>query len=83
MHPGVAMDKDLYDLPPEEMNKIPTVCDSLSQALEYLNRNRGFLTQTGVFSDDFLNSYIKLKQDELTRFMMTPHPIEFDMYYSL
>ncbi|HRO61205.1 MAG TPA: type I glutamate--ammonia ligase [Burkholderiaceae bacterium] len=81
--PGEAADKNLYDLPPEEEAKIPTVCASLDQALEYLDRDREFLTRGGVFSNDMIDAYIELKMDEVTRFRMTTHPIEFDMYYSL
>jgi glutamine synthetase len=83
IHPGEAMDKNLYDLPPEELKDIPTVCHSLDQALEALDQDRAFLTAGGVFSDDMLNAYIELKMEEVTRIRMTTHPIEFDMYYSL
>jgi glutamine synthetase len=81
--PGEAMDKDLYDLPAEEAAEIPTVCHSLDQALEALDADREFLTQGGVFSDDFIDSYIKLKMEDVTRLRMTTHPVEFDMYYSI
>ena len=81
--PGAPLDKDLYDLEPEEEKKVPTVCSSLEQALEALDGDRGFLKAGGVFSDDLIDSYIKLKIEELTRFRMTTHPVEFDMYYSL
>ena len=83
IHPGEAADKNLYDLPPEEDAKIPTVCNSLDQALEYLDRDREFLTRGGVFSDEMIDAYIALKNEEVTRFRMTTHPVEFDMYYSL
>jgi len=83
IHPGEAADKNLYDLPPEEDAKIPTVCSSLEQALEYLDKDRGFLTKAGVFSDEMIDAYMGLKMEEVTRFRMTTHPIEFDMYYSL
>ncbi len=81
--PGPAMDKDLYDLPTEELKQIPTVCGSLREALENLDKDRGFLKNGGVFDDDFIDSYIELKMTEVERFEMTPHPVEFDMYYSL
>jgi len=80
--PGSAIDKDLYDLPPKELKKIPTVCGSLREALSHLDKDRGFLRTADVFSDDFIDSYIDLKTGELQRFEMTPHPVEFDMYYS-
>ncbi len=83
IHPGEAASKDLYHLPPEEDAKIPTVCSSLDQALEYLDKDREFLTRGGVFSDTMIDAYIDLKMQEVTRFRMTTHPVEFDMYYSL
>lgn len=83
IHPGDPADKNLYDLPPEEDAKIPTVCTSLDQALEYLDKDREFLTRGGVFSNDFIDAYIELKMQEVNRFRMTTHPVEFDMYYSL
>ena len=82
IHPGDAADKDLYDLPAEEALAIPTVCSSLGQALEALDADRGFLTEGGVFSDDMIDAYIELKQQDVTRLNMTTHPVEFDMYYS-
>jgi glutamine synthetase len=81
--PGGPLDKDLYDLPPEEGKNIPTVCHSLDQALEALDADREFLKAGGVFSDDLIDGYIALKMHEVTRFRMSTHPIEFEMYYSL
>jgi len=83
IHPGEAMDKDLYDLPPEEEKAIPTVCYSLDQALEWLDKDRDFLKAGEVFTDDTIDAYINLKMEEVTRLRMTTHPVEFDMYYSL
>jgi glutamine synthetase len=83
IHPGEAMDKDLYDLPPEEEKNIPTVCHSLDQALEELDKDRDFLLAGGVFTNDLIDAYMGLKMEEVTRMRMTTHPIEFDMYYSL
>jgi len=83
IHPGEPASKDLYHLPPEEDALIPTVCSSLEQALEYLDKDREFLTRGGVFSDTMIDAYIELKMQEVQRFRMTTHPIEFDMYYSL
>ena len=83
IHPGEAMDKDLYDLPPEEDKLIPRVCHSLDMALEALDKDREFLTAGGVFTNDMIDAYIDLKMEEVTRFRMTTHPVEFDMYYSL
>ncbi len=81
--PGPAMDKDLYDLPPEVEKNIPTVAHSLDQALEALDKDRDFLKAGGVFSDDMIDGYIDLKNEEVTRLRMSTHPVEFDMYYSL
>ena len=83
IHPGDAMDKDLYDLPAEEAANIPTVCYSLDMALDALDEDRSFLTQGGVFTNDLIDAYIELKMEEVTRLRMTTHPVEFDMYYSL
>ncbi len=83
IHPGEAMDKDLYDLPPEEEAKIPTVCSSLDQALDALSADRDFLTAGGVFTNDMIDAYIELKMEEVTRLRQATHPVEFDMYYSL
>ncbi len=82
IHPGEAMDKDLYDLPAEEKAQIPTVCSSFDQALDCLSDDREFLTQGGVFTDDMIDAFIELKMEEITRLRMTTHPVEFDMYYS-
>ena len=83
IHPGDAMDKNLYDLPPEELADIPTVCSSLDEALAALDTDRAYLTAGGVFTDDVIDAYIELKMEEVTRLRMTTHPVEFDMYYSL
>ena len=82
IHPGDPADKNLYDLPPEEGAKIPTVCSSLDQALEALDKDRDFLTRGGVFSNDMIDAYIELKMADVTRFRMTTHPVEYDMYFS-
>src|SRR6476619_5139559 len=83
IHPGDPMDKNLYDLSPEEAKDVPHPCASLDEALNQLDKDRGFLTKGGVFTDDMLDAYIALKEEEVTRFRMTTHPVEFDMYYSL
>ncbi len=80
--PGSAMDKDLYDLPPRELKKIPTVCGSLREALMNLDKDRALPEGGGVFNDDFIDSYIELKMQDVMKFEMTPHPVEFAMYYS-
>ena len=83
IHPGDAMDKNLYDLPPEEEKQIPTVAHSLDVALAALDADREFLKAGDVFSDDLIDAYIELKMEEVTRLRMTTHPVEFEMYYSL
>ncbi|OKL43573.1 type I glutamate--ammonia ligase [Pseudovibrio exalbescens] len=83
IHPGDAMDKNLYDLPPEELSEIPTVATSLREALESLDADRDFLKAGGVMDDDQIDAYIELKMEEVLRYEMTPHPVEFDMYYSV
>ncbi|MCU7834742.1 MAG: glutamate--ammonia ligase [gamma proteobacterium symbiont of Taylorina sp.] len=82
IHPGDAMDKDLYDLPAEEASEIPTVASSLDQALEALQDDMDFLTAGGVFTEDMIQAFVDLKMEEVTRLRMTTHPVEFDMYYS-
>ena len=83
IHPGDAADKDLYDLPPEEGKAIPTVASSFDMALAALDSDREFLTRGGVFTDDMIDAYIELKEEEVERLRMTTHPVEFDLYYSV
>ena len=82
IHPGDAMDKNLYDLPPEELKDIPTVASSLKEALDALESDYEFLTQGGVFAKDFIDAFIAIKRKEVERLNMTPHPVEFEMYYA-
>ncbi|MBB55213.1 MAG: type I glutamate--ammonia ligase [Magnetovibrio sp.] len=82
INPGDAMDKDLYDLPPEELSNVPTVCGSLREAMESLDADRDFLKKGDVFSDDQIDAYMDLKWEEIFNFEHTPHPVEFQMYYS-
>ena len=82
IHPGDAMDKNLYDLPPAELATVPTVCGSLREALGHLDANRDFLKKGDVFTDDLIDGYMALKWEEVYKFEHTPHPIEFAMYYS-
>jgi glutamine synthetase len=83
IHPGDAMDKDLYDLPPEEEKELNLVAFSLEEALAELDQDRDFLKAGDVFSDDLIDAYIDLKMENVTRLRMSTHPVEFDMYYSL
>ena len=83
IHPGEAMDKDLYDLPAEEAAEIPTVAESLDIALKALDEDREFLTAGGVFSSEFIDSYIKLKAQDVEAINTAVHPLEFEMYYSV
>jgi glutamine synthetase len=80
--PGEAMDKNLYDLPPEELKDIPTVCASLREALESLERDHDFLLAGDVFTKHQIEGYLALKWEEVFAYEHTPHPIEFQMYYS-
>ena len=82
IHPGDPMDKDLYDLPPEEIADVPQVCGSLREALNSLDSDRAFLTKGNVFNDDQIDAYMNLKWDEVNTFEQAPHPVEFDMYFS-
>ncbi len=82
IHPGPSMDKNLYDLPPEELKEIPTVCGSLREALDSLIADHAYLIKGGVFTEDQIESYLELKWPEVARWEMTPAPVEFDMYYS-
>jgi glutamine synthetase len=81
--PGEAMDKNLYDLPPEEEASIPQVCGSLEEAINALKEDHEFLTNGDVFSEDFINAYIDLLKKDNDKIRMIPHPAEFELYYSL
>jgi glutamine synthetase len=83
IHPGEAMDKNLYDLPPEELAAVPTVCGSLRQALDSLEADNDYLTKGDVFAPDMIEAYIELKREEQMAFETSPHPIEYKMYYSV
>ena len=82
INPGKPVDEDLYAMPENEVKNIPTVCGSLREAMENLDRDRKFLTQGGVFTDDQIDAYIALKFEEIYKLEHTPHPMEFEMYYS-
>lgn len=83
INPGEPIDKDLYDLPPEELADVPTVCESLEQAMYYLKNDQEFLLQGDVFSRDFIKSFIEIKEEEIQILRSMPHPYEFELYYSL
>lgn len=83
IHPGKAVDQNLYDLPPEKVKTFPSLCASLEQALDSLENDYEFLLAGGVFTKEILDSYIKVKREEVIRLNMTTHPVEFDLYYSL
>jgi glutamine synthetase len=82
LHPGDAMDKNLYDLPPAELADVPTVCGSLREALDALEADMDFLLKGDVFGREQIQAYVELKREEVARWEMTPSPVEFDMYYS-
>jgi glutamine synthetase len=83
IHPGDPMDKNLYDLPPEELKNVPTVCGSLREAVQSLQADHDFLKKGDVFTDDLIDSYLELKWEEIYAYEHSPHPIEFKMYYSV
>ncbi len=83
IHPGNAVDENLYDLAPEKIKKLPSLCSSLEQALDALEDDYEFLLHGNVFNKDLIKSYIEIKREEVTRLNMTTHPVEFDLYYSL
>jgi glutamine synthetase len=83
IHPGDPMDKNLYDLAPEELKDVPTVCHSLRDALDALDANRDFLKKGDVMNDEMIDGYMALKWEEVYEFEQTPHPLEFKMYYSV
>ena len=83
IHPGDPMEKDLYDLPPEEEKNIATVAHSLDLALDALDADRDFLKAGGVMGDDMIDAYIALKTEEVQRLRLATHPVEFEMYYSV
>ena len=83
IHPGDPMDKNLYDLPPEELKDVPTVCGSLRESIGALEADHAFLKKGDVFSDDLLDSYVELKWEEVYDLEHTPHPLEFKRYYSV
>ncbi len=82
IHPGDPSEKDLYDLPPEELAEIPTVCGSLREALDALKEDHAFLLKGDVFSASQIEGYIDLKSEENIEYEHTPHPVEFKLYYS-
>ena len=79
--PGAPADKNLYDLPPQEQKAVPEVCGSLREALANLDKDRAFLKKGGVMDDDFIDSYLELKMEEVMAYELRPHPIEFELYY--
>jgi len=83
IHPGAPMDQDLYELDPREARNISTVCFSLDSAMEHLDKDREFLLEGGVFTNDLIDAYIALKEQEVARLRCATHPLEFEMYYSL
>lgn len=82
IHPGEAADKNLYDLPPKELAKVPTVCGSLEEAIQAIEKDHAFLLKGNVFTADMIEAYVALKREEWDTFRMAPHPVEYDMYYS-
>lgn len=82
IHPGKPVEENLYDLPPEKIKSFPSLCASLEESLHHLQNDHAFLLEGGVFTQELIDAYIAVKQEEVTRLNMTTHPIEFDLYYS-
>ena len=83
IHPGAAVDFDLYEASEEQLKDLDTVATSLESALDSLEQDKAFLTEGGVFTDDQIDGYIELKREEVSRLNNTTHPVEYDMYYSV
>ena len=81
--PGKPGDLDLYEASTRELRRFKTVCSSLDEALQALDKDRAFLKEGGVFTDNLIDDYIALKMEEVDRLRMSTHPVEFDMYYSV
>ncbi|WP_414564590.1 MULTISPECIES: type I glutamate--ammonia ligase [unclassified Anabaena] len=82
IHPGEPLDKNIYELSPEELAKVPSTPGSLDLALEALENDHTFLTETGVFSEDFIENWIDYKlANEIKQLQLRPHPYEFHLYY--
>lgn len=82
IHPGMPIEENLYHLPEEKVQSFPSLCSSLEQALESLEKDHAFLLEGGVFTKEIIDAYITIKREEVTRVNMTTHPVEFDLYYS-
>lgn len=83
IHPGEPIDKDLYDLPSEELQDVPTIAVTLDHALESLQKDHDFLLQGDVFSKEFIASYIELLSEDIQQVGSVVHPFEFELYYSV
>jgi glutamine synthetase len=83
IHPGKPVEENLYDLPAKKVKSFPSLCSSLEQALDSLEKDHAFLLEGGVFTKEIIDAYIEVKREEVTRVNMTTHPVEFDLYYSL
>lgn len=81
LDPGEPIDRNLYDLPPEQLAGIPTVPTSLDEALDALEADHEFLTQGAVFTDDLIATYIEFRREQSDRVKIRPHPYEFPMYF--
>jgi len=83
IEPGEPMDKNLYELPPEEMAKVPQICGSLDEALNHLEQDHEFLLKGDVFTRDFIDTWISHKRKESDALRLRPHPYEFFLYYDV
>jgi len=83
IEPGEPLDKNIYELPPEELKKVPNVAGSLSEALDCLEKDHAFLLKGDVFTSDFLEMWISTKRKEHDAIRLRPHPYEFFLYYDV
>jgi hypothetical protein len=81
LNPGEPIDRNLYELAPEQLADIPTVATTLDEALEALEADHDFLIRRGVFTDDLIATYIEFRREQSDRVKIRPHPYEFPMYF--
>jgi glutamine synthetase len=80
--PGEPLDCDIYEMTPEELEKYPKTPGSLGEAIDALEKDHEFLTASGVFTDDLIETWVKWKrEEELGPLALRPHPFEFHLYY--
>jgi len=83
LNPGEPFDKDIYSLPPEELQNIPQLPGSLEESLKTLEEDYEFLLKGGVFTEEFIQMWIESKKEEINKMKFTPHPLEFELYFDI